>query len=121
VPTWNYVSVHAYGVPVLVEDPGRVSALLRETVAKYETPLPNPWSGDLPEAYRTKLMQQIVAFEILITRLEGKFKLGQNRSAEDMRSVLEELSASSDADGRALAQITQAECSSGGIAMNKLR
>ena len=110
VPTWNYATVHAYGVPVIFSDPGRVVALLEETVSRYESSLERPWPGILPEDYRDKLIRGIVAFEIPITRIEGKFKLGQNRAPEDVQGVFGALSNSDDADSRALARFMAGEC-----------
>jgi transcriptional regulator len=110
VPTWNYATVHAYGVPIIFSDHERVVALLRETVSLYEASFQEPWPGDLPADYRDKLMRGIVAFEIPITRIEGKFKLGQNRSAADTQGVFDALSSSDDPDNRAFAQMMLAEC-----------
>ena len=110
VPTWNYAAVHAYGVPAIISEPERIVALLRETISQYESSFAEPWPGDLPEEYRDKMMQGIVAFEIPITRLEGKFKLGQNRSVADQQKMVAELSQLADADSRALAKLMRSEC-----------
>jgi transcriptional regulator len=110
VPTWNYATVHAYGVPTVIGEHERVVSLLRETVSAYESSFERPWPGNLPDEYRDKMMQNIVAFEIPISRIEGKFKLGQNRSAADTQGVFEALSRSEDADSRALAKMMLAEC-----------
>lgn len=110
VPTWNYATVHAYGVPQLLTDPERVAALLRETVSAYEAGSERPWSGIIPDDYRDKLMHGIVAFELPITRLEGKFKLGQNRPPADNQGVFKALSNSDDPDSRALARMMVTEC-----------
>ena len=110
VPTWNYAAVHACGVPVIFNEHERVVALLRETVSAYEAAFARPWPGDLPDEYRDKLMQGIVAFEIPLTRIEGKFKLGQNRSAADVQGVCDALSRAGDADSRALAEMMGEEC-----------
>jgi len=110
VPTWNYATIHAYGVPSIIDDLECVASLLRETVSLYESSFEHPWPGDLLEDYREKMMRGIVAFEIPIARIEGKFKLGQNRSAADTRGVFNALSHSVDPDSRALAQIMLSEC-----------
>lgn len=110
VPTWNYATVHAYGVPKVVSDHERVVSLLSETVSVYEASFGQPWSGDLPDEYRNKLIQNIVAFEIPITCIEGKFKLGQNRSAADIQGVIKALSGSTDTDSQAIAQMMLSEC-----------
>ncbi len=110
VPTWNYATVHAYGTPRVIDDPDQVAALLQQTIALFESGMEQPWSGDLPVEYRDKMTRGIVAFEMRITRIEGKYKLGQNRSAVDQQSVFEALSQSSDPESRALAQMMIAEC-----------
>jgi transcriptional regulator len=90
VPTWNYVAVHAYGVPRIVEDPERVAAMMADLTAASEqslAPKP-PWTlKKVPEKQRTALMRGIVAFEIPITRIDAKQKLSQNRSAADVAGV----------------------------------
>ena len=110
VPTWNYAAVHAYGVPTAITEHERVVSLLRETVSTYEASFEQPWRGDIPDEFRDKLMRGIVAFEIPITRIEGKFKLGQNRSAEDIQGVFDALSKSADADSQAIARMMLTEC-----------
>ena len=110
VPTWNYATVHAYGTPRLLEDPAAIAALLRETIATFESPLPNPWPGDLHEDYFDRMMQGIVAFEIPLIKVEGKFKLGQNRSPEDLRGVHNALSQSGDPEVSPLAELMLQEC-----------
>lgn len=82
VPTWNYAAVHAYGVPRVI-DAARTADVVDRLVWKYEDHRPNPWSGEMPDDFRRWLLAGIVGFEMPLTRIEGKFKLGQNRSAED--------------------------------------
>jgi transcriptional regulator len=106
VPTWNYATVHAYGVPVLLEEPARVRALLARLVELHEQDGPDAWSlGKLPEEYLGGMMRGIVAFEIPITRLEGKAKLSQNRSAGDQARVRDALAASGDPLAAAVADL----------------
>lgn len=113
VPTWNYASVHAYGIPAVFTDHERVVSLLREMVSAYEGAFERPWPGDIPDDYRDKMIQGIVAFEIPIRRIEGKFKLGQNRPTADVQGVFDALSRSADAEGRAVAEMMRAECGLG--------
>ena len=105
VPTWNYATVHAYGVPTVIHEPERVASLLNETISTYEASFEQPWRGALPAEFLDKLTQGIVAFEIPITRIEGKFKLSQNRSAADIQGVVDALFCSGDAEDLALARI----------------
>ena len=94
VPTWNYVAVHAYGVPVLRDDPAETRAHLGQLAAIYEAGRDRPWRiEDQPADFIDRLVPRVIAFEIPITRIEGKFKLVQNRSAEDRRRVANALRA----------------------------
>lgn len=87
VPTWNYTTVHVYGTPRLLSDE-RTREVVDATVQKYESKRETPWPNDGPEDYRHKLLAGIVGFEIAISRIEGKFKLGQNRSVADQTGML---------------------------------
>ena len=79
VPTWNYTAVHAYGIPRLVSDEELQSSLF-DLTAFYEANLPTPWTPDeLSEDYLEKMSRALVGFKMVITRLEGKRKLSQNR------------------------------------------
>lgn len=106
VPTWNYAAVHVYGTARLVEGDA-LAALVDRLVATYEATQPQPWSGELPAEYQAKLLQAIVGFELEIERIEGKFKLGQNRSREDQLGVLGRLEASADPATQALGALTR--------------
>jgi transcriptional regulator len=107
VPTWNYAAVHVYGRPRPVTDAEQTEAILRRMVSKYEGGRERPWGYDLPEDYRRKMVQAVVGIEMPIGRIEGKFKLNQNRPAEDRRNVVEQLRAG-DAEERALAEFMAA-------------
>jgi len=108
VPTWNYVAVHAYGVPAVIEEPARLTALLRRLVATHEDGRPDPWRLEsLPADYLAGMLRGIVAFEIPITRLEGKAKLSQNRPAGDRVRVRAALGASDDPLARAVAHLME--------------
>ena len=110
VPTWNYVTVHVYGKPRLMTTEVELNAVLAETMEKHEAGFPNPWSTALlPEGMEAKLHQSIVGFEIEITRIEGKFKLGQNRSMEDREKMLGMLQKTNDADSHQLAKFMEQE------------
>lgn len=100
VPTWNYMVAHVYGVPRIIEDDEGVREALRALIDVHEGGFEEPWRMDLPEDYLRKMMGAIVAFEIPIARLEGKYKLSQNRSEGDKRRVIERLTASADANAR---------------------
>jgi transcriptional regulator len=104
VPTWNYADVHAYGIVRLVEDADWLRRLLRRLSERHEARNPDPWQmQDLPETYLEGMMKGIVGLDIAVTRLEGKYKLSQNRPAADRPRVVAALEAQSDADARAVA------------------
>lgn len=107
VPTWNYATVHAYGTPRIIDEPSEVLRILRESSAKYESGAASPWSPELAAEHVARLTAGIVAFELRLTRLEGKFKLSQNRSEEDRHGVIQALRASPSPEDRALAALMQ--------------
>jgi transcriptional regulator len=106
VPTWNYVVVHAHGAPRLLDGAGLARAL-HALVETHEAGTNGPdqrWSiGELtPEKYRD-LSQAIVGFEIPIARIEGKFKLSQNRKPDDRQGAIRGLEERGSPDDLALA------------------
>ncbi len=95
VPTWNYVTVHATGTPVPLQDPDRVLKVLQDLTTENEAPQDNPWSIDQLDEKRVQgLLKGIVAFEMPVGRLEAKAKLGQNKSAEDRQALFDALEGS---------------------------
>ena len=104
VPTWNYLAVHAYGQPRLIEEPEALRALLERLSAKQEDGRPEPWSpGELPGDFMDKMMTGIVGFEMPIARLEAKAKLNQNKPREQMISAMKALEDQGDPLARATA------------------
>ena len=104
VPTWNYVAVHAYGRPRVIEDDAAVHALLERLVARHEAGRSPAWSMDSQEeSYLSAMRRGIVAFELPIARLEAKAKLSQNKRAPVRADVAAALEAAGDPAGRAVA------------------
>jgi transcriptional regulator len=88
VPTWNYAVVHAHGRLRAVEDPGWLLGLLEGLTDRHESKLPTPWKvDDAPRDYIDGLMKAIVGIEIVIERIEGKWKASQNRSHADRERI----------------------------------
>ena len=109
VPTWNYVAVHAYGVPRAIDEAAAVKAILRRLVDENEAANGTTWRMDgLGEQYLAGMMRGIVAFEMPIDRLEGKAKLSQNRDATDQARVAAALEQSADPTARATAKAMRA-------------
>jgi transcriptional regulator len=95
VPTWNYTAVHASGAASVLPETADKVALLEAMMAEYEPAYREQWEG-LSETYRQGMLNGIVAFEVRVTRLEGKYKLSQNRPPGDRRRVAEALASHPD-------------------------
>ncbi|GAA3235174.1 FMN-binding negative transcriptional regulator [Dactylosporangium siamense] len=94
VPTWNYITAHVYGTLVAHDDPAWTEDLVRRLTERHEAGRPSPWSvADAPRAFIEGQLRAIVGIELVITRVEAKWKLSQNRSAEDIAGVRDDLRA----------------------------
>lgn len=112
VPTWNYAVVHARGKLRAVDDLQWVRGMVERLTARHEASRPLPWQiADAPPDYVENMLKAIVGIELVIDRLEGKWKISQNRSAEDQARMAKGLAAS--ADGAALAQLMREHAASG--------
>jgi transcriptional regulator len=87
----NYVAVHAYGKPHLIEDGDAVYALLKSQIEQFETDPEAYGIGTLPPAFVADEMRGLVALEIAVDRWEGNFKLSQNRDEKNYRNIVAEL------------------------------
>jgi transcriptional regulator len=88
VPTWNYAVVHAHGRLRAIEDPAWILALLERLTARHEAARAAPWAvRDAPAEYIDTLLKAIVGIEIPLERLQGKWKLSQNRPQADRAAV----------------------------------
>ena len=86
VPTWNYIAIHAYGTLDLIEDPGRKNELVEQLVRVHDPAFLERWHS-MADNYRTRMLNGIVGFQMPILRIEARFKLGQNRNAEERRNM----------------------------------
>ncbi len=107
VPTWNYTVAHVYGTPRVVEDKTKLKPILRALVHQYESGFAIPWTMDLPEDYLDANLNAIVGFEIAIKRIEGKFKISQNRTGVDQQRVIDALQKQLDPMSREMAKLMQ--------------
>jgi transcriptional regulator len=106
VPTWNYADVHAYGRVRLVEDREWLRRLVRRLSERHEAANPAPWRmQDLPERYVEGMLNGIVGLDIAVRRLEGKYKLSQNRPPGDRPRIIAALEARGDADAIGVARL----------------
>ncbi len=108
VPTWDYVAVHAHGVPQVIEDPGELHTLLAEQIEPFEAHRARPWSLEESPPAIARRLSAIVGLRMTITRLEIKFKLSQDRPQEQRDTVIKELGASEHLGDQALARFMRA-------------
>jgi transcriptional regulator len=89
VPTWNYITVHAWGRPQVIDDAAWLRKQIDDLTRHNEEPRAAPWQvSDAPEAFVTAQVKGIVGVEIPIARIEGKWKVSQNRPAVDQAGVV---------------------------------
>jgi len=105
VPTWNYAVAHVRGRTRLIEDEGELGALVEQLTQVHESRRSSPWEPDFAGDKRSKLLSKIVGFEIRITKIQGKFKLSQNRPLEDQQQVVKELGQSNNQTETAVAKL----------------
>jgi transcriptional regulator len=92
VPTWNYAVVHVCGPAVTYDDPERILANVTELTDQQESAFRNPWKvSDAPVGYVEGIAKGIIGVQVTIHRMEGKFKLSQNRPQADRRGVVDGL------------------------------
>lgn len=102
VPTWNYIAIHAYGTLETIPEPEGKNTLVEELIYVHDPEFLDRWRT-MPEGFRRTMLQGIMGFRIPISRIEGKFKLSQNRADEERNNVQAAQAAGSD-DQRELAR-----------------
>jgi transcriptional regulator len=109
VPTWNYAMVQAYGRMRIMDDPDWLLRQISALTALRESARPEPWSvDDAPAPFVAAQIKGIVGIEIEISRIEGKWKVSQNRSEADRRGVSEGLRQAEDSASRDMADLVDA-------------
>ena len=108
VPTWNYIAVHAYGAVRFRDDEAFLRSQVARLTAHHEARREHPWAvADAPASYIDAQLRAIVGVEVEISRLEGKWKMSQNRSEADIDGVIEGLSASGEPAHIAVAEVVE--------------
>jgi transcriptional regulator len=106
VPTWNYADVHAYGAARLIEVEARLRDFLHRLAQRYEGEAAGAWRiEDQPETFIAGMLKSIVGVEIRVDRLEGKFKLSQNRPAGDRPRIIAALEEGGNPESVAVARM----------------
>ena len=109
VPTWNYMAVHVYGKVQLVQETSSLMAMLDKLVAQHEDRRPQPYTPQWADKRTVNLVRAIVGFELTITRVEGKYKLSQNRTKDDQLGAIAGLQGEAYPDALALAQLMETQ------------
>lgn len=105
VPTWNYAAVHVTGQLHLIDDPDESLDVLQRLVQFYEEGRPQPWTFDSHDEWFRRLAAGIVAFRIVVTKIEGKLKMSQNQPVERRAKVIAALEAAGDEASHAVAAL----------------
>jgi len=90
VPTWNYGAVHVYGSARIYSGHKDLLGMLNDLIPTFEAAYQQQWDN-LNEVYRSRMLDHIVGFEIAVSKVEGKFKLSQNRLPEEQQNVIDSL------------------------------
>ena len=109
VPTWNYLAIQAHGRIEVFDDAGALLDLVTRLTEVHEAGRAQPWAvADAPGAYIQGLLRAIVGFRITITRLEGAWKMSQNRTEPDQAGIRAALTANDDPRSAAVAAVMNA-------------
>lgn len=108
VPTYNYVAIHAHGRLAIYDDEKWLRGLVGRLTKRFEAGQARPWTmGDAPQGYIADRLKEIVGIQIAITRLEGKWKMSQNRPEADQVGVVAGLRDSAREMDREVARIVE--------------
>ena len=106
VPTWNYAAVHAYGRTRVIVDQEHLLEEVREIINAFDPDYYAQWNS-LSDKFRNGMLKHIVGFEIVVSRIEAKFKISQNRSKGDQANVIASLAKSEDSPACEIAKLMQ--------------
>ncbi len=95
VPTWNYVAVHAYGRPVLIEERTAKLELQKKLIRQHDAGY-LAQMAELPESYLDARLAAIVSFSLAVTRVDARYKLSQDKNPAERERIARELEASGD-------------------------
>ena len=107
VPTWNYYAVHAYGDCILVPDQSEAIRSLEDMIMTYEVEYKAQWDV-LPDSFKDKMLNGIVAFKITVTDIQASQKMSQNKSADEQKRIIDTLKSSSESTAQAVAEYMEA-------------
>ncbi len=108
VPTWNYISIHAYGEGRIINENDKKIELLEGMIVNYEKDYKQQWDS-LPADYKDKMLNGIVVFEVVVTDLHAKKKLSQNKTQKERMKIVEAFSKSDNDNERQIAAFMKKE------------
>ena len=103
VPTWNYAAVHVYGKGRVITEESATRQVLDDLITQFDSSYNQQWNS-FSDEYRNRMQRHIVAFEIIATRIETKFKLSQNRTKLEQENVIRALAKNS---GSAISRVAE--------------
>lgn len=109
VPTWNYVAVHVEGTVEILQEADALLSILHQSVDYYENDFEEPWKMEDESETVKRLLNGIVGIKIKIEKLEGKWKLNQNKSKENKENVIENLRNQDIYDSQKIADLMERE------------
>ena len=113
VPTWNYISIHAYGQGQIINESEKTLGVLEKMIDNYEEDYRNQWDN-LPNDYKNKMLNGIVAFEVAVTDLQAKKKLSQNKTETERLKIIDSFSKSDSDNERQIADFMKKDKTTGG-------
>jgi transcriptional regulator len=108
VPTWNYVAVHLYGHFHVLHDPSAHRQAMATLTNQHEAAEAKPWLANFGAPATANMLNQTVAFEIIVSETQGKFKLNQNRASVDRSNVIDSLEAQATDNSIGIARLMRA-------------
>jgi transcriptional regulator len=103
VPTWNYVAIHVYGKGSLITEQDQSFAVLDTMIDNFEKEYKTQWDK-LPIEYKTKMLNGIVSFQIIVTDIQAKKKLSQNKKETERKRIISSFEQSNDNNKKAIAE-----------------
>ncbi len=111
VPTWNYVVVHARGTLTMVDDETWLSEHLIEITNKHERHLVDPWKvSHAPDNFIERKLKGIVGVELVVEKLEGTWKVSQNKDEKDRAGIQKGLELENTCEAKAIAELVEHRC-----------
>ena len=104
VPTWNYIAIHVYGKGKIITEQDKSFAVLDTMINNFEKEYKTQWNK-LPVDFKKKMLNGIVAFQIIVTDIQAKTKLSQNKKVTERQKIISSFEKSNDANEKTIAEL----------------